>query len=194
MPKKKEEMNSETVVAGVDTPEESVSAENATAPEAIESADGEGATDVNVNESEAPESTTEAEAKDAEAEPESLVNKEQSEVKTEAKDAENATAPEAKHDTKPEAADAEIVEDGLPGGPGMDTASADEVFVEVTEPGQVLTGNFKVYRGRNVSTITAMCSTVVRDGDEIVENGVRWLPVVFNNKAGTLSRGFIIVR
>lgn len=193
---KKKEMNNETVVAEVTTTEENVNAENATAPEVVESVEGEVASDnSHVNESEALESTeTEPKAKDDEAQPDSSVNEEKSETELEAKDDENATSPEAEDDTKTEAAEAETVEDELPEGTGPDTHSSDEVVVEVTEPGQVLTGNFKVYRGRNISTITAMCSTVVRDGDEILENGVKWLPVVFNNKAGTLSRGFIIIR
>lgn len=199
MGKKKEELNDENaVVTAAANPEESVSAENANATETTESAEGKGATDSNVNESEALEALesteSEAEAKDIEAQPESPVSEAEAEAETKAKDTETATATEAEADTEPEGADAEIVEDELPEGPGPNTASSDEVFVGVTEPGQVLTGNFKVYRGRNISTITAMCSIVVRDGDEIVENSVRWLPVVFNNKAGTLSRGFIIVK
>ena len=79
------------------------------------------------------------------------------------------------------------------------TVSEDDVettseTTDVTESVEVLTGTFKVYRGRNISTITAMTNTVVRDGDEIIENGIKWLPVVFNSKAGTLSRGFIITK
>lgn len=65
--------------------------------------------------------------------------------------------------------------------------------VEVTGPplGKLLTGNFKVYRGRNIQTITALTNAVIVDGDYIEENGLLWLPVRFNNKIGTESKGFI---
>ena len=58
----------------------------------------------------------------------------------------------------------------------------------------MLKGNFKVYRGRNLATITAMTATVVPSGDVIVENGVKWLPVIFTSKAGKVASGFIVVR
>ena len=58
----------------------------------------------------------------------------------------------------------------------------------------MLKGNFKVYRGRNLATITAMTATVVPSGDVIVENGVKWLPVIFTSKSGKVANGFIVVR
>lgn len=58
----------------------------------------------------------------------------------------------------------------------------------------MLKGNFKVYRGRNLATITAMTATVVPSGDVIVENGVKWLPVIFTSKSGKVASGFIVVR
>lgn len=82
-----------------------------------------------------------------------------------------------------------VTEDNVETTPDSTSETAD-----VTQGVEVLTGTFKVYRGRNISTITAMTNTVVRDGDEIIENGIKWLPVVFNSKAGTLSRGFIITK
>ena len=65
---------------------------------------------------------------------------------------------------------------------------------EVAPKLAMLKGNFKVYRGRNLATITAMTATVVPSGDVIVENGVKWLPVIFTSKSGKVSSGFIVVR
>lgn len=55
-----------------------------------------------------------------------------------------------------------------------------------------LTGNFKVYRGRNYATITALATSVTVDGEEIVENGTAWLPVVFKARSGNISKGYIV--
>lgn len=70
------------------------------------------------------------------------------------------------------------------------TAEKKEVAQKLT----MLKGNFKVYRGRNLATITAMTATVVPSGDVIVENGVKWLPVIFTSKSGKVASGFIVVR
>ena len=58
----------------------------------------------------------------------------------------------------------------------------------------MLKGNFKVYRGRNLATITAMTAAVVPSGDVIVENDVKWLPVIFTSKSGKVASGFIVVK
>lgn len=69
----------------------------------------------------------------------------------------------------------------------------DEPVVCKTGPelGKLLTGNFKVYRGRNINTITALANAVIVDGEYVEENGLLWLPVRFNNKTGTESKGYI---
>ena len=93
---------------------------------------------------------------------------------------------------------------------GSESASTDEVtqFTEDSEGSAatvekkeevapkltMLKGNFKVYRGRNLATITAMTAAVVPSGDVIVENGVKWLPVIFTSKSGKVASGFIVVR
>ena len=73
------------------------------------------------------------------------------------------------------------------------TATA-EKKEEVAPKLTMLKGNFKVYRGRNLATITAMTATVVPSGDIIVENGVKWLPVIFTSKSGKVASGFIVVK
>ena len=65
---------------------------------------------------------------------------------------------------------------------------------EVAPKLTMLKGNFKVYRGRNLATITAMTATVVPSGDVIVENGVKWLPIIFTSKSGKVASGFIVVK
>lgn len=59
---------------------------------------------------------------------------------------------------------------------------------------ETLTGRFKIYRGRNINTITSLTSTVVTDGDIIEEDGVRWQPVKYNGRTGVEATGYIIVR
>lgn len=56
-----------------------------------------------------------------------------------------------------------------------------------------LAGNFKVYRGRNYATITALASTVVLDGEKITENDVTWQPVVFTARSGRVTKGYIVI-
>ena len=70
------------------------------------------------------------------------------------------------------------------------TAEKKEVAPKLT----MLKGNFKVYRGRNLATITAMTATVVPSGDVIIENDVKWLPVIFTSKSGKVASGFIVVK
>lgn len=74
------------------------------------------------------------------------------------------------------------------------SAATAEKKEEVAPKLTMLKGNFKVYRGRNLATITAMTATVVPSGDVIVENGVKWLPVIFTSKSGKVASGFIVVR
>ena len=74
------------------------------------------------------------------------------------------------------------------------SAAPSEKKEEVAPKLAMLKGNFKVYRGRNLATITAMTATVVPSGDVIVENGVKWLPVIFTSKSGKVASGFIVVR
>lgn len=74
------------------------------------------------------------------------------------------------------------------------SAATAEKKEEVAQKLTMLKGNFKVYRGRNLATITAMTATVVPSGDVIVENGVKWLPVIFTSKSGKVASGFIVVR
>ena len=73
-------------------------------------------------------------------------------------------------------------------------ATAEKKEEEVAPKLTMLKGNFKVYRGRNLATITAMTAAVVPSGDVIVENGVKWLPVIFTSKSGKVASGFIVVR
>lgn len=74
------------------------------------------------------------------------------------------------------------------------SAATAEKKEEVAPKLTMLKGNFKVYRGRNLATITAMTAAVVPSGDVIVENGVKWLPVIFTSKSGKVASGFIVVR
>ena len=74
------------------------------------------------------------------------------------------------------------------------SAATAEKKEEVAPKLTMLKGNFKVYRGRNLATITAMPATVIPSGDVIVENGVKWLPVIFTSKSGKVANGFIVVR
>ena len=74
------------------------------------------------------------------------------------------------------------------------SAATSEKKEEVAPKLTMLKGNFKVYRGRNLATITAMTATVVPSGDVIVENGVKWLPVIFTSKSGKVANGFVVVR
>ena len=73
------------------------------------------------------------------------------------------------------------------------SAETAEKKEEVAPKLTMLKGNFKVYRGRNLATITAMTAAVVPSGDVIFENGVKWLPVIFTSKSGKVASGFIVV-
>ena len=75
-------------------------------------------------------------------------------------------------------------------GSAVPSEKKEEVAPKLT----MLKGNFKVYRGRNLATITAMTATVVPSGEVIVENGVKWLPVIFTSKSGKVASGFIVVK
>lgn len=59
---------------------------------------------------------------------------------------------------------------------------------------QMLRGNFKVYRGRNIATITSLAAVVIPAGEVIEEDGIKWLPVIFTSRTGKQAAGFIITQ
>lgn len=76
----------------------------------------------------------------------------------------------------------------------QDDTPAEETTEKDSPKLTMMKGSFKVYRGRNLATITAIAAAVVPAGEVIVENDVKWLPVIFTAKSGRVSKGFIVVR
>jgi len=59
---------------------------------------------------------------------------------------------------------------------------------------KMMTGTFKVYRGRNIATITSLTSAVIPTGEVIEEDGNKWLPVSFTSRTGKQAVGYIITQ
>lgn len=70
----------------------------------------------------------------------------------------------------------------------------DEKGEDAPQSGVTVKGPVKVYRGRNIATITAIAAAVVTDGDIVVEKGTKWQPVIFTSKSGKSTKGYIIVK
>lgn len=155
----------ETGVVSTDNVEETVEEQAATEQTASVSDGVENSTESN-NETETVETSASATAEDTD------------ESVEEDKDSESASTDEL----------TQVTEDSE--GSAATAEKKEEVAPKLT----MLKGNFKVYRGRNLATITAMTATVVPSGDVIVENGVKWLPVIFTSKSGKVANGFIVVR
>lgn len=155
----------ETGVVSTDNVEETVEEQAATEQTASVSDGVENSTESN-NETETVKTSAFATAEDT------------NESAAEDKDSESASTDEL----------TQVTEDSE--GSAATTEKKEEVAPKLT----MLKGNFKVYRGRNLATITAMTATVVPSGDVIVENGVKWLPVIFTSKSGKVASGFIVVR
>lgn len=155
----------ETGVVSTDNVEETVEEQVATEQTASVSDGVENSTESN-NETETVETSASATAEDTD------------ESVEEDKDSESASTDEL----------TQVTEDS------ESSAATAEKKEEVAPKLTMLKGNFKVYRGRNLATITAMTATVVPSGDVIVENGVKWLPVIFTSKSGKVASGFIVVR
>ena len=155
----------ETGVVSTDNVEETVEEQAATEQTASVSDGVENSTESN-NETETVETSASATAEDTD------------ESVEEDKDSESASTDEL----------TQVTEDSE--GSAATAEKKEEVAPKLT----MLKGNFKVYRGRNLATITAMTATVVPSGDVIVENGVKWLPVIFTSKSGKVASGFIVVR
>lgn len=159
----------ETGVVSTDNVEETVEEtveEQAATEQAISVSDGVENSTESTNETETVETSASATAEDTHK------------SAAEDKDSESASTDELTQVTK----DAE--------GSAATAEKKEEVAPKLT----MLKGNFKVYRGRNLATITAMTAAVVPSGDVIVENGVKWLPVIFTSKSGKVASGFIVVR
>lgn len=155
----------ETGVVSTDNVEETVEEQAATEQTASVSDGVENSTESN-NETETVETSASATAEDTD------------ESVEEDKDSESASTDEL----------TQVTEDSE--GSAATAEKKEEVAPKLT----MLKGNFKVYRGRNLATITAMPATVIPSGDVIVENGVKWLPVIFTSKSGKVANGFIVVR
>ena len=162
---KKNENEIETGVASTDNVEETVEEQSATEQTASVSDGVENSTEV-ANETETVETPTPVTTEDP------------NESAAEDKDSESTSTDESAQVTEESEGSAETAE------------KKEEAAPKLT----MLKGNFKVYRGRNLATITAMTATVVPSGDVIFENGVKWLPVIFTSKSGKVASGFIVVR
>ena len=165
----------ETGVVSIDNAEETVEEQTATEQTSEEQAATEQTTSVPDGSEDSAEGASETQTVETSA---TDTIEDTNESATEDKDSESASTDEL----------TQVTEDSE--GSAATAEKKEEVAPKLT----MLKGNFKVYRGRNLATITAMTATVVPSGDVIVENGVKWLPVIFTSKSGKVASGFIVVR
>lgn len=121
---------------------------------------------------------------------------------TEMVSANEDTKAEANEESKPvEAAnDEEVVDDFeaeesvAPAAEGETEESEKKEVVKPDHKIEMLRGTFKIYRGRNIATITSLAAVVIPAGEVIEEDGIKWLPVIFTSRTGKQAAGFIITQ